>query len=117
MRPGRYEVALWTLSVVLLVGPYLGTTILANVAVSSGTPISNCVDSSGQTVFCLMDDPLYVALIQITPIFAGVGAEMMGLALAIRAVITARFSSARRSNKLMSSGEIYDDYDQFRRPE
>ena len=118
MRPGRYEVLLWILTLLLLVGPYVATLIAFNVAVASAQGAEPCFNFENQQIPCPIADPVYGYLAQIAPSLTGAGAALVGVSLAVRVVITTRVPPTRGEEaRVTEPKEGPLDYDLFRRPQ
>jgi putative flippase GtrA len=118
MRPGRYEVLLWVLTLLLLLGPYIATLIAFNIAVTTAQSGDPCFSFENQQVPCPISDPVYGYLAQLAPALVGAGVVLVGVSLAVRVVITTVTLPMRaESTRVPETEQSSADYDLFRRPE
>jgi hypothetical protein len=124
MRPGRYEVSLWVLTIVLLIGPVI--------AVALAFDASSAAQRSPDVCFVLAEKvdcppvypggPAYWTLGQLAPSLVIVGTVLVGVCLAARAIIVTSTAQATDERKQAETGEQTAlpaarlDHDLFRRP-
>ena len=126
MRPGRYEILLWALTIVLLIGPFVGLTLLFAESSSNQRSPDVCFVLA-EKVDCPPTYPgglAYWTLAQLVPSLVIVGAVLVGICLATRAIIVTRAAPASEETKQAEPGEHAAppstrvwDHDLFRRPQ
>lgn len=118
MRPSRYEVLLWVLTLLLLLAPYAATVVAYNIALPAAQNGEPCFNFENQQIPCPVDSPVYGLLLQLAPPLIGAGAALIGVSLAVRAVITSRVLAMRVQSVVVpeTPKRVSVDHDLFKRP-